>query len=158
MFQVSKVMTVTYRLTVCLNSVKEEKGTSCRTGKAVTGEDFSLQSGCTEKHWAGDSITGTRLWFKCSFSTCRKSTANQTLVLFSFWSKEKTSSAQHYQTLLTKKQREYQQSLEKCQQSHSHQFTEQQQRIQMVIFSFVFYLCIMNLFILRNIKCAATKG
>lgn len=28
----------------------------------------------------------------------------------------------------------------------------------MVIYSFVFYLCIMNLIILRNIKCAATKG
>uniref|UniRef100_A0A3Q4M603 Coiled-coil domain containing 18 n=1 Tax=Neolamprologus brichardi TaxID=32507 RepID=A0A3Q4M603_NEOBR len=47
--------------------------------------------------------------------------------------KEKTSSVQHYQSLLTKKQREHQQSLEKCQQSHSHQFTEQQQRIQMVL-------------------------
>ncbi|XP_069568595.1 coiled-coil domain-containing protein 18 isoform X1 [Brachyistius frenatus] len=45
---------------------------------------------------------------------------------------EKTSSLQHYQSLMAKKQREYQQSLEKCKQSRSHQFTEQLHRIELL--------------------------
>ncbi|XP_019733265.1 coiled-coil domain-containing protein 18 [Hippocampus comes] len=45
---------------------------------------------------------------------------------------EKTSTLQHYQTLMSKKQREYQQSLEKTKQSHSQQCTEQQHRIDVL--------------------------
>ncbi|CAB1429621.1 unnamed protein product [Pleuronectes platessa] len=44
---------------------------------------------------------------------------------------EKTNSVQHYQTMMTKKQREYQQSLDKCKRSQSQQGTEQQHRIEM---------------------------
>ncbi|KAA8587730.1 hypothetical protein FQN60_016592 [Etheostoma spectabile] len=45
---------------------------------------------------------------------------------------EKTSTLQHYQSLMTKKQREYQQSLEKCKKSQSQEFTEQQHKIKML--------------------------
>ncbi|XP_068605304.1 coiled-coil domain-containing protein 18 [Brachionichthys hirsutus] len=45
---------------------------------------------------------------------------------------EKASAVQHYQALVTKKQREYQQSLEKCTNSQSQQFTEQQHRMEML--------------------------
>ncbi|XP_031153874.1 coiled-coil domain-containing protein 18 isoform X2 [Sander lucioperca] len=45
---------------------------------------------------------------------------------------EKTSTLQHYQSLMTKKQREYQQSLEKCKTSQSQEFTAQQHRIKML--------------------------
>ncbi|XP_051944107.1 coiled-coil domain-containing protein 18 isoform X1 [Hippocampus zosterae] len=45
---------------------------------------------------------------------------------------EKTSALQHYQTLMSKKQREYQQSLEKTKQSHSQQCTEQKHRIDVL--------------------------
>nr|XP_057923330.1 coiled-coil domain-containing protein 18-like isoform X1 [Doryrhamphus excisus] len=45
---------------------------------------------------------------------------------------EKTSTLQHYQSLMSKKQREYQQSLEKAKQSHTQQCTEQQHRIDML--------------------------
>uniref|UniRef100_A0A665UH12 Coiled-coil domain containing 18 n=1 Tax=Echeneis naucrates TaxID=173247 RepID=A0A665UH12_ECHNA len=43
---------------------------------------------------------------------------------------DKTSTLQHYQSLMTKKQREYQQSLDKCKRLHSQQSLEQQHRIQ----------------------------
>ncbi|XP_058484472.1 coiled-coil domain-containing protein 18 isoform X2 [Solea solea] len=45
---------------------------------------------------------------------------------------EKTNSLQHYQTLMTKKQRDYQQSLDKCKKSQSQQCMEQQHRIEML--------------------------
>ncbi|TNN69827.1 Cytoskeletal protein Sojo [Liparis tanakae] len=45
---------------------------------------------------------------------------------------EKTSNLQHYQSLMTKKQKEYQQSLDKCKQSQSQQLMEQQHRIEML--------------------------
>lgn len=45
---------------------------------------------------------------------------------------------QHYQSLMTKKQTEYQQSLERFKNSQSQQFTEQQHRIEMVIYSYIF--------------------
>ncbi|XP_047223128.1 coiled-coil domain-containing protein 18 [Girardinichthys multiradiatus] len=46
--------------------------------------------------------------------------------------KDKSSSIQHYQTLISKKQKEYQQSLEQFKQSHSNQLAEQQHRIEML--------------------------
>nr|XP_020471831.1 coiled-coil domain-containing protein 18 isoform X2 [Monopterus albus] len=45
---------------------------------------------------------------------------------------EKTSTLQHYQSLMTKKQRDYQQSLDKSKKSHSEQWMEQQHRIEML--------------------------
>lgn len=49
-----------------------------------------------------------------------------------FKSQEKNNTIQHYQSLLTKKQREYQQSLEKMNKCQSQQFTEQQHRVELV--------------------------
>uniref|UniRef100_A0A8D3A116 Coiled-coil domain containing 18 n=1 Tax=Scophthalmus maximus TaxID=52904 RepID=A0A8D3A116_SCOMX len=45
---------------------------------------------------------------------------------------EKTSTLQHYQSLMTKRQRDYQQSLDRCKRSQSEQCTEQQHRIEML--------------------------
>ncbi|KAF3858777.1 hypothetical protein F7725_011978 [Dissostichus mawsoni] len=45
---------------------------------------------------------------------------------------EKKATVQHYQSMMSKKQKEYQQSLENCQNSQSHQLTEHQHRIEML--------------------------
>ncbi|KAM9719760.1 coiled-coil domain-containing protein 18 isoform 1-T1 [Menidia menidia] len=45
---------------------------------------------------------------------------------------EKSSTLQHYQSLMSKKQREFQQTLEKCKQSQSQQLIEQKHRIEML--------------------------
>lgn len=61
-FQAWHVIIGYYRLFYFPISVSpvEEKTCSCGcTGETVTGENFSLQSGCTEKHWAGEPATGT---------------------------------------------------------------------------------------------------
>ncbi len=52
---------------------------------------------------------------------------------------------------MTKKQREYQQSLEKCKKSQSQQFTEQQHRIEMVIYNYIFVLLTFSLVNLHNV-------
>lgn len=49
-----------------------------------------------------------------------------------FESQEKNNTIQHYQSLLSKKQREYQQSLENLNKCQSQQFTEQQHRVELV--------------------------
>ena len=51
---------------------------------------------------------------------------------------EKTSALQHYQSLMTRKQREYQQTLERCEGSQSQRLTEQQHRIEMVTITLLF--------------------
>ncbi|XP_032421584.1 coiled-coil domain-containing protein 18 isoform X1 [Xiphophorus hellerii] len=46
--------------------------------------------------------------------------------------KEKSSSVQHYQVLMSRKQKEHQKALDQCKQSHSKQLAEQQHRIEML--------------------------
>lgn len=49
-----------------------------------------------------------------------------------FKSQERNNTIQHYQSLLSTKQREYQQSLENVNKCQSQQFTEQQHRVELV--------------------------
>ena len=44
---------------LCFTSVEEKMCPCGCAGETVTGENFSLQSGCTEKHRTGESATGT---------------------------------------------------------------------------------------------------
>lgn len=86
-------------------------------------------------------VTFYVFWMSCRFSRNHKFTIYTDCigpVLSVFWSQEKNSTIQHYQSLMSKKQRDYQQSLEKCKKSQSQQFTEQQHRIEMVEYIFVF--------------------
>lgn len=54
--------------------------------------------------------------------------------MFSFHvvNKEKTSSIQHYQSVLSKKQKEYQQTMEKSKVSQSHKCKELEDNIEVV--------------------------
>lgn len=45
---------------------------------------------------------------------------------------EKMSTVEHYQTLMSKKQREYQQSLDRCKKAQAQEQTEQQHKVEMV--------------------------
>lgn len=53
---------------------------------------------------------------------------------------EKASSIQHYQSVMTKKQREFQQALEKCKKAHSEQNKELQDRVEVVC------VCVVSLY------------
>lgn len=134
------------------SSVEKEKCSGGLTGETVTGEKLSLQSGSSDQHWVAESSTGTKhpprdlpllsfgckqwggfffVLFESSFCLLLLVQQFELISVFCFCSQEKNSTIQHYQSLMAKKQKEYQQSLEKSKTSQ----TEQQHSLEMVNYS-----------------------
>lgn len=144
------------------SSVEKEKCSGGLTGETVTGEKLSLQSGSSDQHWVAESSTGTKhpprdllllsfgceqwgfffVLFESSFCLLLLVQQFELISVFCFCSQEKNSTIQHYQSLMAKKQKEYQQSLEKSKTSQ----TEQQHSLEMVKYSNIrLFFCLPNL-------------